>query len=286
MLVLALVFLMVFGAWIGIVLQFAAAGQRTTVSIRAEATSTYAGGGALEGAINATRSALSVGTQAAGATTCFTLPVGALDNPTVVTVTCEPLAGSGSPVGGGSASQPDGSVLALSAATTEGVSVAAASVLPTQGDVLANKRITVPAGATLTSSGSVRGLTCSTAGTVSPACTVAAAGTATDPAWPGPSTAATLLLATLPACGTTVVALARHLPLGRRAADRAQLRLSGCVVPARHLLLRLPRRGDPRAHGRHRRRRRRRRGQRLDTGFDGSRGGAVPDRGLADDERV
>lgn len=203
-LVLALVFLMVFGSWIGIVLQFAAAGQRTTVSIRAEATSTYAGGGALEGAINAARSTLSVGTQATGPTTCFTLPVGELDNPTAVTVTCDPRAGSGSPFGGGSASQPDGSVLALSTDATEGVSVAAAAVLPTQGDVLANKRITVPAGATLTSSGSVRGLTCSTAGTVTPACTVAAAGTATDPAWPGPTTAATTVVATLPACGTVV----------------------------------------------------------------------------------
>lgn len=203
-LVLALVFLMVFGSWIGIVLQFAAAGQRTTVSVRGEATSTYAGGGALEGAINATRSALNVGTQATGPTTCFTLPVGALDNPTAVTVTCDPRAGSGGPIGGGSASQPDGSVLALSTDTTEGVSVVAASALPTQGDVLANKRITVPVGATLTSTGSVRGLTCTTAGTVTPACTVAAAGTATDPAWPGPSTAATTVVATLPACGTVV----------------------------------------------------------------------------------
>jgi hypothetical protein len=203
-LVLALVFLMVFGSWIGIVLQFAAAGQRTTVSVRAEATSTYAGGGALEGAINATRSTPNVGTQASGAATCFTLPAGALDNPTAVTVTCDPRAGSGSPIGGGSASQPDGSVLALSTDTTEGVSVVAASALPTQGDVLANKRITVPVGATLTSTGSVRGLTCSTAGTVNPACTVAAAGTATDPAWPDPSTAATTVVATLPACGTVV----------------------------------------------------------------------------------
>jgi hypothetical protein len=203
-LVLALVFLMVFGSWLGIVLQFAAAGQRTTVSVRAEATSTYAGGGALDGAINAARSSLSVGTQAVGSTTCFTLPAGSLDNATAVTVTCDPRAGSGAPLGGGSASQPDGSVLALSTDATEGVSVAAASVLPTLGDVLANKRVTVPAGATLTSSGSVGGLTCSTAGTVTPACTVAAAGTATDPAWAAPSTASTPIRATLPACATTV----------------------------------------------------------------------------------
>lgn len=203
-LVLALVFLMVFGSWIGIVLQFAAAGQRITGSVRAEATSTYAGGGALEGAINAARSTLTVGTQAVGPATCFTLPVGALDNPTAVTVTCDPRAGSGSALGGGSASQPDGSVLALSTDVTEGVSVAAASVLPTQGDVLANKRVTVPVGATLTSSGSIRGLTCSTTGTVNPACGVAAAGTATNPAWPGPATASTPVVGALPACGTVV----------------------------------------------------------------------------------
>ncbi|MDQ1604563.1 MAG: hypothetical protein QOE01_2408, partial [Actinomycetota bacterium] len=52
-LVLAMVFLMIFGAWIGVVLQFAATGQDITGSVRAEATNTYSGGGALDGAINA-----------------------------------------------------------------------------------------------------------------------------------------------------------------------------------------------------------------------------------------
>jgi len=203
-LALALTFLMVFGLIIGVVLQFATTGQRITLSVRDEAMSTYAGGGALDGAINAIRGSLSTGTATAGSTTCFTVSPNELANPTAVTVTCDPRADSGSALGGGSASQPNESVLALSSDTTEGISVAAASVLPTQGDVLANKRLTVPVGATLTSSGSVRAGTCSTAGTVNPNCTVAAAGTASDPAWPGPATASTPLAAALPACGTVV----------------------------------------------------------------------------------
>ena len=107
-LVLALVFLMIFGSWVGVVLQFAATGQRTTVIVRAEATSTYAGGGALEGAINAARSDLSVGSLASGTTTCFTLPAGSRS--TTRPRSRSPAtraAGSGSPLGGASTSQPD-----------------------------------------------------------------------------------------------------------------------------------------------------------------------------------
>ncbi|HEX7188654.1 MAG TPA: hypothetical protein VF423_10565, partial [Actinomycetes bacterium] len=204
-LVMALVFLMIFGSWVGVVLQFAATGQRTTVSVRAEATSTYSAGGALEGAINAARSDLSVGSLASGTTTCFTLPTGSLDNPTPVTVTCQPRSGSGSPLGGASTSQPADAVLALSTNTSEGVAVTTGSALPTQGSVLVNKLLTVPAGATLTSSAGIRAGTCPTTGTVNPSCTVAAAGTAVDPSWPGPAiTPASTLVTSLPSCGTVV----------------------------------------------------------------------------------
>ena len=113
-LAIALVFLMLFGVFVGVVLQFAATGQRTTLVVRDEAMRTYAGGGALDGAINQVRTTLTTGTAPAGPSTCFTLPSGLLDNPSAVTVTCQPRAGSGADLGGGTASQPDQAVLALS----------------------------------------------------------------------------------------------------------------------------------------------------------------------------
>jgi hypothetical protein len=199
-----MVFLMIFGAWIGVVLQFAATGQDITGSVRAEATNTYSGGGALDGAINAARSDLSVGAVVSGTTTCFTLPTGSLDNPTTVSVTCQPRTGSGASLGGSSTSQPSQALLTLSANASEGLSVATGSTLPTQGGVLVNKLLTVPTGATLTSSDTIRAGTCTTSGTVNPSCVVAAGGTAVDPAWPAASATTSTLASTLPACGTVV----------------------------------------------------------------------------------
>ncbi len=205
-LAITLAFLMVFGLWIGTVLQLGATGQRTTLTVRDEATTTYAGGGALEGAVNAVRGTLSAGSAAVGASTCFTLPAGALDNPTVVSVTCTPRTGSGAALGGSSTSQPSQAVLALSGNATEGVAVGAATSLPVQGDLLAKSALTVPSTATLTSTGTVKAGSCTLAvGTVTPAC--ATAGGAADPGWAGPDTSSTTLVGTLPACSGPLVTL-------------------------------------------------------------------------------
>ena len=48
-LAIALTFLMIFGLIIGVVLQFATTGQRTTLGVREEATNTYAGGAVVPG---------------------------------------------------------------------------------------------------------------------------------------------------------------------------------------------------------------------------------------------
>ena len=60
-LAIALVFLMIFGVYVGTVLQFASTGQRTAGTVRDEATDTYAGGGAIDGAINAIRGTTGTG---------------------------------------------------------------------------------------------------------------------------------------------------------------------------------------------------------------------------------
>lgn len=204
-LAIALVFLMLFGVFVGVVLQFAATGQRTTLVVRDEAMRTYAGGGALDGAINEVRTTLTSGTAAAGTSTCFTLQSGLLDNPTAVTVTCQPRAGSGADLGGGTASQPDQAVLALSSVAAEGVLLGPSSTLPAQGSVLAARAVTVPATATLTSTGAVRaGTSCLVTGTSNPACTT---GTVPgDPGWAAP-TAYPPLVGTVPACTGSIVRL-------------------------------------------------------------------------------
>jgi hypothetical protein len=204
-LAIALVFLLLFGVFVGDVLQFAATGQRTTLVVRDEAMRTYAGGGALDGAINQVRTTLTTGTAAAGPSTCFTLPSGLLDNPSAVTVTCQPRAGSGADLGGGTASQPDQAVLALSSVAAEGVLLGAASTLPTRGSVLASRAVTVPAAAALTSTGAVRaGSACLVTGTSSPAC--ATGSVPGDPGWAAP-TAYPPLVGTVPACTGSIVRL-------------------------------------------------------------------------------
>ena len=201
-LAIALVFMLLFGIWIGTVLQFAATDQRVGVSVSEEAAATYAAGGALDAAVNTVRGALTTGTSAAGTTTCFSLPAGSLDNSTALTVTCIPRAGSGASAGGSSANQPDHAVLALSSIAAEGTTLAGGSALPVQGDVLVTSTLSVPTTATLTATGSVKAGTCSTAGTVSPACTTG--GSPSDPGWAGPSTTSTPLVTTLPACASQV----------------------------------------------------------------------------------
>lgn len=203
-LAIALTFLLVFGALIGVVLQFSATGQRTTGAVREEATNTYAGGGAIEGAINRVRATVTTGVAPSAATPCFSLPAGELGNPTAVGVTCEPRPASGAPLSGATVSQPGFAVTALSSTTGEGVSVSSGTTT-LQGGAAVNKALIVATGATLNSSGySVEAGTCpaSGSGTVLDSCTPGSG--VPDPAYPGPSTATAVQRTALPACGATV----------------------------------------------------------------------------------
>lgn len=204
-LAIALAFLMVFGVYVGVVLQFSATGLRTTGAVREAATNAYAGGGALDGAINSVRSSPMSGVGAAG--TCFTLPVNELGNPTPVNVTCDPRAVSGANVTGPTPSQPGNAVTALSTVAAEGVSVTSGKTT-LRGGVKINKRLTVPTGTTLDSTGyPVEAGQCSLSGTgtVKDICTVG--GAVTDPNYPGPNLSTPALPAVqqtaLPACTAT-----------------------------------------------------------------------------------
>ena len=201
-LVLSLVFLMLFAVLVGVVLEFAATGQRSAVTVRAEATNTYAGGGAIEGAIDSLRDNLTTGLATGGTTTCFTLPASALGNDTPITVTCEPRPGSGAALGGSTASQPENAVLALSSSSTEGISLASTANVTAQGSVAVAQRLLTPAGSTLRSTGTVTAGTCSGSGTVSPACT--SPSTTSDPGWAGPSAGPLPHVTTLPACSSLI----------------------------------------------------------------------------------
>jgi hypothetical protein len=100
-LVLALLFVAVFGLIVGVVLNYASAGLRTTTAARETTAKTVSADGAIDGAINALSKNLllpgSVDPSPAplAAVTCFSLSVGQLDYPDPITVTCTPLAGSG-----------------------------------------------------------------------------------------------------------------------------------------------------------------------------------------------
>ncbi len=186
-LAISLVFLMVFGLVIGATLQFAVTGQRTDLSIRAEAINTYAGGGALDGAVNRLRSSTSVGTQSDGTSACFTLPANQLDNTVDVTVTCTPRTGSGVSSGGSTASTPGEAIRTVGGVAADGLALSAAANIAVQGSVSANQAITVPSGSVLTSTGTIKAATCpsGSVGTVTPTCVAQAS--AADPAWGSPA---------------------------------------------------------------------------------------------------
>jgi hypothetical protein len=205
-LALALVFLMIFGVYIGVVLQFAATGHRTTTSVRNEATSTYAGGGAIDGAINAVRAATGTGVDPGtavppAASSCFTLPAGQLDNPTPIDVTCQPRQGSGGDPPAALQSQPAQAVLARSINAGEGVTLTSGT-LAAQGRVLVKQGLRVPGTSTLQSTGlnaAVQAGSCALAtGTVTPAC-VTTTSIPGDPGWAAP-TAYPAVQRVVPAC--------------------------------------------------------------------------------------
>ncbi len=207
-LAIALVFLMVFGVYVGIVLEFSTTGQRSTLSVRDEGAATYAAGGALEGAINEVAGSSTVGVDPGTSSPpvsspCFTLPAGELDNPAPITVECQPRENSGA-VAGSPASQPGQALLALSGHPAEGVALTGSADVSTDGSVHANRLLDVPGGARLTSSTEIKAGTCSVAGTATPACVTGPV--PGDPGWGGPTTYPEVVTS-LPSCSGRVARL-------------------------------------------------------------------------------
>ncbi|MDQ1621523.1 MAG: hypothetical protein QOE19_4092 [Actinomycetota bacterium] len=203
-LALALVFLMIFGVYIGVVLQFATTGHRTTTAVREEAVNTYAGGGAIDGAVNAVRAATGTGVDPGTATPpaaspCFTLPAGQLGNPSDIAVTCQPRQGSGGDPPAALQSQPAQAILARSTNAAEGVSLTAGP-FSAQGRVQVKQGLRLTGSATLSSTGAnaaVQAGNC-TGATTSPAC-VTTTSIPGDPGWAAP-TEYPAVQRVLPAC--------------------------------------------------------------------------------------
>ncbi len=220
-LAIALVFLMIFGVYVGIVLDFSTTGQRSTVTVQDESVATYSADGALEGAINEVARTSNLGVDPGtasppAASPCFTLPAGELGNPAPVTVQCQPRTGSGATVGG-SADLPDQAVLALSTDPAEGVTLTNTADVTTEGSVLVNRRLTVPNRASVTSSGSIEAGTCAVTGSATPACTTGPV--PGDPSWPA-GTTYPAVVTSVPACSTPVVRLDPGTYLSRAALQR------------------------------------------------------------------
>lgn len=182
-LAIALVFLMLFGTLVGVVLQFAATGQVLDSTVQDEVVRTYAGGGALDGAITTLRDPanLTLGSAAGGTGTCFTMPAGQVGNASDVAVTCAPRSTSGTAAAG----TPAQAVLAQSTDPGEGLTLSGSANVPITGSVSVNKQLLAPAGTSLTSTSSVRASTCAVAGAVSPTC--GSPNSTSNPGWSAPT---------------------------------------------------------------------------------------------------
>lgn len=205
-LVLALVFLSLFGVLIAAVLSFADASLRTTPAVRERITLRYGAEAAVESAIADVRGSLSAGV-AGWDTTCFSLPADALALPSSVAVRCTGAAGSGAVSGGGAApNRPAQSVLTLSAHAGEGVVQTSNATVVVAGDVYSRTRVANTAANAVTDvRGRVVAPVC--AGTITALvddCGTAPGALAADPAWqplaPDPPA-----YATVPPCTATGV---------------------------------------------------------------------------------
>ena len=199
-LVMALVFLSLFGLAVAALLSFADSAYRASAAAHGTVTTQYAADAAVDGAINAIRGDASIGKDGSS-TTCFSLP--AVVNTTAVSVQCTGRPGSGagsSGVGGGLA--PANSVLTLPTNSSEGVVLSTGATPVVNGSVLTNQSRTVPSGSSLTVQGTLTCKTASGTGTVTAAtvaCPAATAPSATDPSYAAVFTSVPAL-AVVPTC--------------------------------------------------------------------------------------
>jgi hypothetical protein len=187
-LVIALLFLAVFGLLIGGILSLTQANLKTTGAIRARASNDYTGAAAVDGAVNYARNVAAVGGSAYDQT-CFSLPAATVNANTQVDVRCTGRSGSGTSTSPfpASASQPSQAILGTSvAANADGLVVAAATSAHVQGPVAIAHTLNVGLASTVTAtpgaSSPVSAQTCTITGTVTPAPNCASITVPTDPA--------------------------------------------------------------------------------------------------------
>ncbi|MEO6713495.1 MAG: hypothetical protein ABIM89_08725 [Mycobacteriales bacterium] len=186
-LVMALVFLSLFGLAIAAALGFATTGFKTALGVHSTTRSQYTADAAIDGAINKIRSDVAIGTEAYGSNTCFSMTSGDV-NATAVDVTCKGRVGSGvAGAGAGGGTAPPNAVLTFPTNASEGIVVGAAATPVITGNATTGQSKTVGAGATLTVQGA---LTCktvsgtgSTVATTTTACPTASP-VAADPLYP------------------------------------------------------------------------------------------------------
>lgn len=155
-LVLALVFLSIFGVFVSVILSFADTSFRATLAVREQASIHYGADGAIDGAINRLRLDVDAGGEDDDFT-CFTPP--ALGGVTV-TVRCQGQPGSGLSSGGtqNSSNTPRNALLSLAPLSSNeaGISNSSNGDLRVHGRVFSNSTITLRGGAsTLTAEGRV-----------------------------------------------------------------------------------------------------------------------------------
>lgn len=208
-LVMALVFLSLFGLAIAASLSFAETGFRTAGTVHGTTETQYAAEAGVEGAINAIRGDVSAG-KAGYDTACFSYD-GDVNNATV-SVRCTGRPGSGASTGGaGGGAVPANNVLALNApanSASEGVVLSASAATVVSGHVVTNESVVAPAGSSLTVQGSLTCKAVTGPGTLTATttdCPAVVAPTAADPAYPAEISVAPAAV-TVPACagGATV----------------------------------------------------------------------------------
>lgn len=139
-LVLALIFLSLFGVFAGVLLGFTETGVRTTQSLRSQTQKIYAMEGAVDTAINAMRNDLLAGRDPAGSAVAYCNSYSASGGGQTVTATCQGEPGSGSAVGGGAS--PDHGVLSLSTDPAEhGIEAVSNLSVQVNGSIFSNTDI-------------------------------------------------------------------------------------------------------------------------------------------------
>ena len=162
-LVLALVFLALFGLFIAALLTLAATSEKVTGALRTQGAQVYAADGAVQAAINYIRPTSTQGVDPASGGTCSTPPVSVTVNGVTPVVTCQGLSGSGVAAVNTAANTPPYAILTLATSTAneDGLAQGSNNALVVGGNVVVDSNINVStAVASMQVSGTVKSSIC------------------------------------------------------------------------------------------------------------------------------